>query len=1030
MLRSLHGAELTHSDSEQHLLFQQKNAKRRGQSTQEQPQIGRYGFLLSELQANPNSFLPLSEKTRNALVELGKTMIDGDKGNLSQQNTSQIPSIYTYFGQFIDHDVTLEHGSGTVSTLIQPDLRPLSAKQISRTLKNLRTRHLDLDSIYSDAALREGDCFKLGNVTRVHGERKPLLRARPFDQSDENDLPRNPIDETHSASDRAAQIGDPRNDENLIISQLHVAFLRAHNRLVAKLGTFEAAKRSLCQHYQHIVIHDFLKRVANPQIVDLILQQGNRVYDWRKQGTVIPLEFSAAAYRFGHSMVRESYDFNRNFNSSGEVGTFAATLDRLFTLRTLNEAAADGKPKALPTLPENWLIEWERFVDGPHNTNKTRRIDTMLAIPLMLRLQNLEGKIEEPPMAANLAIRNLLRGYRLHLPTGQAVARALQKRVGKAWSIPMLTPQQIEQVATRASTAQAEVIRNNDFHKRTPLWYYILAEAEYFENGQRLGPVGSTLVAEVLIGLIRASPNSILTDDSFKPSLPTTTKNQFTLADLLRYAGVLNKEEEEMTIQEDTMSKDATQWDEKWRNVQNAIKDSMQRLPADPTAPYFRCLLGNLLGFADLQVDYFRPLLDRENKYATNIIINQASLDLASIMYAAEQRKVEKFRTRLEVMDRVAKDFVNCLVGDGRGFFQESSGTPATRKDPREPKPIVLTYFQKTKTIRVIPYSPVVLIGLPFSSLGDNAQATQDMLAVAHEVGHLAFWKAYAQNYAPGKSAKFSMFLNRKLREDGYPPWTADGAEQLFADLFTVCTGGPAAAIMAQDKAEVRQMDRVYAEDMRYQILPEARPFIYHHALETFPNLKEKFGDTTYLQSRWYRIRNSDDGRSPFYGKMSDLQDDPEYWEFQLSKAMRYLQPFFANIQMPAELSQQYHDGSANSEPTNGDGYTPWEAYVNGTANPAKQKRANPKLAETNFEELAKKELGEFFVGKDDATGNTGHWNAATWTTWVELLHRELTQLTIAKSETDQYGDPRRNAILYARGWTLESPFNTGPPKI
>src|ERR687893_515469 len=197
------------------------------------------------------------------------------------------------------------------------------------------------------------------------------IGGRPPGKDDFNDLPR----EGRSSDperDRAARIGDARNDENTIIAQLHVAFLRAHNQLVEQGQKFGGASRTLRQHYQHIVLHDFLKRIVDPQIVDETIGQ-NRVYDPTNQ-SFMPLEFSVAAYRIGHSMVRAAYNFNLNFNLSGDPDAIPATLELLFTFSALS-----GQLGNFDTLPDNWIIEWENIIgDGP-GVNKARRIDPNLA---------------------------------------------------------------------------------------------------------------------------------------------------------------------------------------------------------------------------------------------------------------------------------------------------------------------------------------------------------------------------------------------------------------------------------------------------------------------------------------------------------------------------------------------------------------------------------------------------------------------------------------------------------------------------
>ena len=469
-----------------------------------------FDFLFPELQDDDANLLPRSAATVERLKELGRTMVD--PGVVT--GDGQVPAVYTYFGQFVDHDITLESTSFTTAKLLAPDLAPLPVARIRDELKNLRSASLELDSLYGPPAPRDRanhDKMALGKVTKLNGTQVPL--KRPPGKGDDNDLPREPRN-ADVLRDRAARIGDPRNDENLIVAQLHLAFLKAHNRLVDQGRTFAQARRLLRQHYQHIVIQDFLKRVADPAVVDSILANGNRFYDALAEPFFLPLEFTVAAYRFGHTMVRDSYDFNLNFSP--------APLGLLFTFTALSGELGD-----FDTLPDNWIIQWERFIGPGGGKNKARRIDTKLADGLF-HLQNLQGQEEQPTEAARLAVRNLLRGYGLRLPTGQAVATRL--------GLPVLSASQLQ--AAAASPQQAQVLAAGGFLERTPLWYYLLAEAKH-HGGQRLGPVGSTLVAEVLIGLVRRSEDSILNLPGWIPSLPAAQPGRFELADLLRFAKVV-----------------------------------------------------------------------------------------------------------------------------------------------------------------------------------------------------------------------------------------------------------------------------------------------------------------------------------------------------------------------------------------------------------------------------------------------------------------------------------------------------------
>ena len=484
------------------------------------PDVHRFDFLFPALQEDEANLLPRTADKPAQLKSLGAAMVDAD----AVGEDSQIPAAYTYFGQFVDHDITLEaaDSSATLDQLLDPAMGPLTLVQIRDAVRNLRTPTLDLDSVYDLPAPRDpanNDKMRLGKVTSLGGSAPPLLR--PPGKTDDNDLPREPRSNDIS-TDRAALTGDPRNDENLIIGQLHVAFLKAHNKLVDQGMSFEQAQRTLRQHYQHIVVQDFLKRIAEPAVVDDIVDHGNRWFDPYADPSFMPLEFSVAAYRLGHTMVRAAYDFNLNFRTNTRP---PASLAFLFTFTALSGQLGDND-----TLPDNWIIQWENIIGDGAAVMKTRRIDTRLATAnaALFKLQTVDGKDVTPPDAGRLAVRNLLRGYRLRLPTGQAVARYLG-----------VEPMSKDDILAVAGAGQAAAVSGGGFESQTPLWYYVLAEAQHKNAGERLGTVGSTLVAEVLVGLVRRSADSILKQPGWQPSLPAAKPGTFELADLLRFAGVL-----------------------------------------------------------------------------------------------------------------------------------------------------------------------------------------------------------------------------------------------------------------------------------------------------------------------------------------------------------------------------------------------------------------------------------------------------------------------------------------------------------
>jgi hypothetical protein len=474
-----------------------------------------FGHMFGGLQSKAAALLPASTdeevgRTVENLKLLGTTMVD--KGGAPD---SGIPSLYTYFGQFVAHDITLEAVTKDIN-LDKSDLKPLSEDEVRASIKNTRTAALDLDSVYGDDKNpvprddKDPKLLKLGLVSPA---------GFPAAGDIFKDVPREGYNHNDWRHDRAALIGDFRNDENVITSQLHVAFLRAHNAIVKGNHTFDEAGVILRQHFQWVVLDDFLNRIADPEVVKAVLTSPKPTYDPSESDFFLPLEFTAAAFRFGHSMTRDRYDYNQTLS-----GPLKARLYQLFD------------PLGVwVTLPDRWVIGWDNFVNG--NGNFARRIDTQLIEPLF-HLVGEDKQLLKNSMAS-LAVRNLLRGYILRLPTGQAVARELGL-------VPMTGAEVID---AAAGQEQKDVLAQTGLAEETPLWFYILAEAAHgrakaeAENKDKrvdhLGPVGSRIVAEVLIGLIRRSKDSILGIKGWEPTLPKQDK-QFVLPDILRLAGVLN----------------------------------------------------------------------------------------------------------------------------------------------------------------------------------------------------------------------------------------------------------------------------------------------------------------------------------------------------------------------------------------------------------------------------------------------------------------------------------------------------------
>jgi hypothetical protein len=339
-------------------------------------------------------------------------------------------------------------------------------------------------------------------------------------------------------------IGDPRNDENSIVSQLHGLFLRFHNRLLAENPgmTFEQAQQQTQRHYQFVILNDFLPRIVDAGVLNGL--KTNNHFDHHtlrfylpKKSPFMPVEFSTAAYRFGHSMIRPGYRLNDNDD----------TLLPIFDL-TPGKEDLRGKRAMDPIRG----IDWGRFIDtairpynGPDGSADQKgrlqfayRIDTSLVDPLTRLPPNV---VSNDPIS--LAQRNLLRGFDLGLPSGQAVACAMHVTplkdedilIGKAVDKPEAGEE------PKPITSVSKIFAGN-----CPLWTYILAEAMRYKATvtipvstnvevmtPRLGPVGGRIVAEVFLGIMFGDSSSLLRTD---PAWTPTGNPNYALKDFVRFA--------------------------------------------------------------------------------------------------------------------------------------------------------------------------------------------------------------------------------------------------------------------------------------------------------------------------------------------------------------------------------------------------------------------------------------------------------------------------------------------------------------
>ncbi|GAA1016033.1 heme peroxidase family protein [Acrocarpospora pleiomorpha] len=443
---------------------------------------------------------------RNALVEMGRPggIVDAKdplaegpirlitNPELSPNNLDNATHTagVTFLGQFLDHDMTFDRSS-PLGTVTAPEATP-----------NTRTPGLDLDSVYGRGPVADPQLYNPADTAKLKVESGGLFE----------DLPR--------MANGQAIIGDPRNDENLIISGLHCAFLLFHNRVVDHLraqgqggNVFAAAQQLVRWHYQWIILHEFLPLVIGQDVVNAILTGGRRFYRPAPGQQFIPVEFQGACYRFGHSMVRPSYRANLAGNSDGSA-FFGFIFD------PAGQGQADPVDLRGGARAARRFIGWQTFFDfGDGNVRPNKRIDTKISTPLFnLPLAAISSG--DPP--TSLVQRNLLRHVTWSIPSGQNIARAI--------GIPALESQHFPELQAIGHGLPAS----------TPLWYYILKEAEV-AGGLKLAGVGARIVGEVFIGLLQLDNASYLrTNPSWVPTLPRRSggAGDFRMVDLLTFARV------------------------------------------------------------------------------------------------------------------------------------------------------------------------------------------------------------------------------------------------------------------------------------------------------------------------------------------------------------------------------------------------------------------------------------------------------------------------------------------------------------
>lgn len=455
-------------------------------------------------------------------------------------NPNGLTTGYTYLGQFIDHDITRDE---------RADLKTYATPG---SVVNFRTPFLDLDSLYGAGPVLSPQLYvTTGNKIKFLVPEMTNAFQLAIDGGARFDVPRD--------AGGVAIIGDPRNDENVIVSQMHVAMMMFHNAVVDSLATqpayvnasaqtvFNDARKIVIWHYQWVVLHDYLPHVTVAATLNDVLQNGVKFYHPElpgnsatlPDGTVLPklpVEFAVAAFRFGHSQVRPTYRVNRT--KSVSVDGLPATPS--FNARVFNATilSSESNPNDLRGGKKGArrFVEWQNFFnfnDGSPAPELGQAIDTKLSAPLF----ELPGAGPNGPATAlpsdgvqSLASRNLTRHVNFRIPSGQDIARAMNIAPLPAAATAIFAPQ------------PGQILTMNT---ATPLWLYVLREAETTTEGDfggRLGLVGSRIVDEVFVSLLRTDPTSYLSvQPGWTPTLPSATAGTFNMTDLLKFAGVVHR---------------------------------------------------------------------------------------------------------------------------------------------------------------------------------------------------------------------------------------------------------------------------------------------------------------------------------------------------------------------------------------------------------------------------------------------------------------------------------------------------------
>lgn len=447
----------------------------------------------------PGGILDAKDVLEDPVKNITDPAINGNDPPTNPDNPTHTAGV-TFFGQFIDLDVTFDHGSA-LGTPTDP------AK-----VTNSRIPYLDLDHVYGDGPVGSPQFYDPSDLAKLRIENGGAFE----------DLPR--------TADGTAIIPDPRSDQHLMVSGMHAAFILFHNKtadfvrdkqgLVDFAPVYAEARRLTTWHYHWMVVRQFLPLVIGPKLTDEILG-GAQVYRPAIGQAQMPIEFQGAAFRMGHTMIRPSY----RANLKGDKGKpffgfiFDPKLGSTPTSRDPDDLRGGFRA------PRRF-IGWQTFFDFKDgNVKPNKKMDAKISSPLFhLPLGAIAS--HKPPLA--LPQRNLLRSITWSMPSGQSIADALH--------VDKLSENDLGELRTYGLGLESN----------TPLWYYILKEAEVMPDtdigknvgGFHLGPVGGRIVGEVIIGLLKSDASSwLVRQPDWTPTLQRPGAD-FAMTDFLTFAGV------------------------------------------------------------------------------------------------------------------------------------------------------------------------------------------------------------------------------------------------------------------------------------------------------------------------------------------------------------------------------------------------------------------------------------------------------------------------------------------------------------